>query len=79
MKHNSFVGYGEIAISFNWTKVELKLWDNDAYIVDMNAFNWTKVELKLTPGSQFALNIQSFNWTKVELKLWWNTATFKIV
>ena len=22
------------------------IWDNDAYIVDMNAFNWTKVELK---------------------------------
>ena len=34
-------------MTFNWTKVELKLSYNDANASEKSAFNWTKVELKL--------------------------------
>ena len=34
--------------TFNWTKVELKLWIIIGCYKEMTAFNWTKVELKQT-------------------------------
>ena len=34
-------------MSFNWTKVELKLSGFMDFIEPLKSFNWTKVELKL--------------------------------
>ena len=33
-------------MSFNWTKVELKLYEIEKIIETQQSFNWTKVELK---------------------------------
>ena len=39
-----------VIISFNWTKVELKLSEIEKIIETQQSFNWTKVELK--PSAQ---------------------------
>ena len=58
----------KVILSFNWTKVELKLDFAEASEGWDVSFNWTKVELKQNNVNCVVLHLGSFNWTKVELK-----------
>ena len=57
-----------ITVSFNWTKVELKLHCFGKPDEWVRTFNWTKVELKLSFQDVGFDGFVAFNWTKVELK-----------
>ena len=58
----------KVILSFNWTKVELKLQKLLVGWLTQPAFNWTKVELKHGWRILKTVTGNTFNWTKVELK-----------
>ena len=54
---------------FNWTRLELKLFRENAEEAKYAGFNWTRLELKLCFLTKPGDIKWGFNWTRLELKL----------